>query len=371
MEWGQNFFVSGADRDNPKGPTMKLAIVAITSGGAQFARRLGGELPEAEVFLPERFRLDDDSRYFDSPLAVWLPGLFSEVEQLICVMATGIVVRILGRELKGKDQDPAVVVMDEGGQFAISLLSGHLGGANDLARRLAAATGATPVITTATDVNKLPAWDQAARDAKLIVEPVAHLKTLNRLLLDGGKIALVDRRKRIARTFAAVPGVTLYDNFANAMRSNAEGLVFITHRFLPHLQNQPEMLALRPRDLVVGIGCNRDTSAEEIEAAVRNKLKQSFLAFASIACVASIDAKQDEAGLLEFAEKFRLPLEFHSADTINEVDIPSPISLAAQKAVGAKGVCEPAALLSSGMGELLIRKQKIGNLTLAVAEKQD
>jgi len=350
---------------------MKLAIVAITAGGAQLARHLGARLPEARVFLPEKFRSGDDCDYFDKPLAIWLPNLFREVEQLICIMATGIVVRILGRELKGKDQDPAVVVMDEAGQFAISLLSGHLGGANDLARRLATVSGATPVITTATDVNKLPAWDQVARDVGLVVEPVAHLKTLNRLLLEGGKIGLVDQRRRIADKFSAVPGVKLYDNFAVASRSAVDGLVFVTHRFLPHLQNQPEMLALRPRDLVVGIGCNRDTSAEEIELAVRQKLKQSFLAFASIACVASIDAKQDEVGLLEFTDKNGLPIEFHSAEDLNRVEIPSPVSLHAQRAVGAKGVCEPAALLSAGMGEMLIRKQKVGNLTIAVAEIQD
>ncbi|HEY5673987.1 MAG TPA: cobalamin biosynthesis protein [Malonomonas sp.] len=350
---------------------MRLAIVAITTGGVQLARRLGRELPRARVYLPEKFRAGDDCDYFDKPLAIWLPQLFAEVEQLICIMATGIVVRILGRELRGKDQDPAVVVMDEGGQFAISLLSGHLGGANDLARHLAEVTGATPVITTATDVNNLPAWDQAARDAGLLVEPVAHLKTLNRLLLDAGKIALVDRRGRIASKFSAVPGVKLYADFSAAIRSNADGLVFVTHRFLPHLQEQPGLLALRPRDLVVGIGCNRGTSADEIEQAVRDKLKQAFLAFASIGCVASIDAKQDEVGLLEFARRNRLPLQFHSAEQLNNVQMQSPVSIHAQRAVGAKGVCEPAALLSAGLGALLIRKQKIGNLTLAVAERQD
>lgn len=347
---------------------MKLAIVAITSGGAKLARRLGVALPGASVYLPEKFRRDDDCCYFDRPLAVWLPQLFAEVEQLICIMATGIVVRILGRELKGKDQDPAVVVMDEAGQFAISLLSGHLGGANDLARHLAVVTGAAPVITTATDVNNLPAWDQVARDCGLVIEPVVHLKTLNRLLLDGAKIALVDQRNRVTGVFASVPGVTAYENFAIATRSNADGLVFVTHRYLPHLLNQPEMLALRPRDLVVGIGCNRGTDAEEIEAAVRSKLKQAFLAFASIARLASIDAKQDEKGLLEFAEKHQLPIDFYPAEDLNKVAVPSPVSIHAQKAVGAKGVCEPAALLSSSLGEMLIRKQKVGNLTLAVAE---
>lgn len=347
---------------------MTIAIVAITVRGAELARKIGSRLPMACVYLPEKFRGADSCEYFDRPLAVWLPDLFRQVDQLICIMATGIVVRILGRELQGKDRDPAVVVMDEAGQFAISLLSGHLGGANDLARQLGGLIGATPVITTATDVNHLPAWDQVARDQGLVAEPVAHLKNLNRMLLEGSRIALVDPRQRVARLFAQVPGISLYDSFAAATRSQSAGLVFVTHRYLPHLLNQPEMLALRPRDLVIGIGCNRGTSADEIEAAVRSKLKQAFLAFASLACVASIDAKRDEAGLLEFVERNRLPLEFHSADDLNRVETPSPVSVHAQKAVGAKGVCEPAALLSSKRGEMLIRKQKIGNLTMAVAE---
>lgn len=350
---------------------MKLAIVAITSGGAQLARRIAVKLPDARVFLPEKFRSADHCDYFAVPLAERLPELFRETEQLICIMATGIVVRLLGGELQGKERDPAVVVMDEAGQFAISLLSGHLGGANDLARRLGILCGATPVITTATDVNGLPAWDQVAREVGLVVEPVENLKVLNRLLLDGGKVGLVDQRRRIADRFSSVPGVCLYDNFTSATRSAAEGLVFVTHRFLPHLQNQAEVLALRPRDLVVGIGCNRGTSAEEIELAVRSKLKQSFLAFTSIACIASIEAKRDEEGLIAFAESHGLPLKFFTAEELNKVNMPSPVSPYAQKAVGAKGVCEPAALLASGMGEMLIRKQKVGNLTIAVAEIQD
>jgi len=251
------------------------------------------------------------------------------------------------------------------------LLSGHLGGANDLARQLAALCGATPVITTATDVNNLPAWDQAARDAGLVVEPVSHLKTLNRLLLEGKTIALVDGQRRIAERFAALPGVMQCDNFATALNANAAGLVVVTHRILPQLQHQEALLALRPRDLVVGIGCNRGTSAEEIEAALCDSLQQAGLAFASIARLASIDAKRDEQGLLDFAASYRLPLEFFSAEELNRVETPSPDSRHAQRAVGAKGVCEPAALLSSRMGTLLLGKQKIGNLTLAVAEIQE
>jgi len=349
---------------------MKIAIIAITPGGANLARQLGEELLEGEVFLPLRFREEDSCRYYSESLSELLPVLFTRAEQLVCIMATGIVVRLLASHLRGKEYDPGVVVMDEKGRFAISLLSGHLGGGNRLADVVAEIVGGQAVITTATDVNNLPAWDQVASDAGMAVEPVAHLRTLNRLLLEGEAIALVDRKRRIAAHFIGVPGVELYDSFAEALQAEAKGKVFVTHRHLPALERTPDLLAIRPKDLVVGIGCNRGTSADEIEEVVNSCLPRAFLAFASVGQVASIDAKQDEVGLNEFAERHRLPVVHFSADQLNQVEVPSPPSVHALDAVGAKGVCEPAAVLGADGGKLLIRKQKSGNVTLAVAEKR-
>ncbi len=348
---------------------MTLAIVAITDGGADLARRLAKALPEAEVHLPERSFRGERCRYFSGPVAELLPELFGRVEGLICIMATGIVVRVLAPHLRGKEVDPAVVVVDEAGRFAISLLSGHLGGANDLARQVAGALGGQVVITTATDVNGLPAWDDLARRTDLGIEPLGHVRTLNSLLLRGEPIALVDRRRRIAGAFAGVPGVRLLPNFAAALKMNAAGRVFVTHRHIPHLERQPELLVLRPRDLVVGIGCNRGTSADEIEAVVSGELKHAFLAFTSISCLATITAKADEPGLLEFARRHDLSIEYHDPAALNAVAIPSEPSPHALEAVGAHGVCEPAALLSAGAASLLVRKKKNGNVTVAVAEK--
>lgn len=350
---------------------MKIAIVAITHGGAGLARRLGGEFIEAEVYLPARFYEEDNCHYFPEPLSEQLPLLFSKAEQLVCIMATGIVVRLLISHLRGKEYDPGVTVMDEAGDFAISLLSGHLGGANRMAQELADVTGGQAVITTATDVNNLPAWDQVARDLGLGVQPVSHLRTLNRLLLEGETIALVDRKRLIADKFIGVPGVELYDSFAEAMQSDAPGRVFVTHRYLPNMEHRTALLAIRPPDLVLGIGCNRGTSADEIEEVVKTCLPQAFLAFASVGLVATIDAKRDEVGLNEFAEWHNLRIVHYSAEELNRVDVPSPPSEHALDAVGAKGVCEPAAVLGAGGGKLLIRKQKVGNVTLAVAEKLD
>ncbi len=348
---------------------MTLAIVAITDGGAELARRLGRSRPGAAVHLPERLRAEDGCHYFAEPLERLLPALFGQGSQLVCIMATGIVVRLLAPHLKGKDRDPAVVVLDEGGRFAISLLSGHLGGANALARELALLTGGQAVITTATDVRGLPAWDEAAREAGLAVEPLAGIRTLNALLLRGEPIVLVDREGRVAERFAGVPGVRRVANFAEAILAGAAGRVFVTHRFIPDLERQEGLLILRPRDLVVGIGCNRGTSAEEIGEAVKAALHQAFLSPRSIARLATVVDKRDEAGLTAYGASCGVPVEYHEATALNTVVAPSPPSAHALRAVGARGVCEPAAMLSAGGGgRLLVAKKALGNVTVAVAE---
>jgi cobalt-precorrin 5A hydrolase len=346
---------------------MTLAICAITARGAALARRLGTLLPEAEVWLPEKLRSDDQCRYSPAGMATLLPQLFSRGHRLICIMATGIVVRSLAPQLQSKASDPAVVVLDEAGHFAISLLSGHLGGANALTRQVAALLGATPVITTATDVNNLCAWDEAARLANLAVEPLEHIRTLNSLLLQGEKIALVDHERLIAAQFTTTPGVELAANFSAASQSGAAGRVFVTERLIPELAAQKDLLLLRPRCLVLGIGCNRHTSQDEIAQAVEAVLSRAWLARRAVGRLATIAEKGDEAGLLAFAAESALPLITYSREELNRVPCPSPPSAPALAAVGAYGVCEPAALLAAGGGPLLIPKQKCGQVTVAVA----
>jgi cobalt-precorrin 5A hydrolase len=350
---------------------MTLAIIAITRNGARLGARLQANSPAAQLFVLERFAADGGptATPFSGELKGLVARLWGSCQGFAFIMATGIVVRVVAPHLAGKGADPAVVVLDESGRFAVSLLAGHLGGANCLAVELAAAVGGTPVITTATDVNGLTAWDEAARQAGLRVEPLAHIKHLNSLLLEGGRIALVDRRGRVAPWFANTPGVELHATFTAALQSGATGQVFVTHSLLPELDRRPQLLALRPPDLVVGIGCNRGTSADEIEAVVAGELGRAFLAFASIGRLASVQEKADEAGLLEFAARHALPVEFFTATALNTVTGPSPESPYALEAVGARGVCEPAAILAAAGGPLLITKKKCGNVTVAVAER--
>ena len=347
---------------------MNIAIIAITPRGAELARKLAASLPGAACFLPERFRQPDCSRYFTPPLKQFLPEIFQGYDGLICIMATGIVVRLLAPVLQGKAVDSAVVVVDEAGRFAISLLSGHLGGANRLAEQVANTLDGQAVVTTATDVNNLPAWDAVAGEAGLKIEPLTQIKLFNRLLLEGQAIVLVDPRQRLAGAYRDVPGVVCCNTFMEAETSGIAERVYVTHRLVPKDDESVELLLLRPRDLVLGIGCNRGTSADEINDAVMGVLENAALSSASVRSIATIVDKQDEVGLNEYARDKGLRVDYFSAAELNAMAVPSAPSLHALKAVGASGVCEPAALRATRSGHLLVRKQKCGNVTVAVAE---
>ena len=243
---------------------IKTAIFYITENGLKLAERLKGLYLDVLILK------------FKSNV---IPEIWNECRNLIFIMATGIVVRTIAPLIKDKKTDPAVVVLDEKGKYAISLLSGHLGGANDAAREIADFLGGEAVITTASDAK----------------------------------------------------------------------------------------LYLRPKNLVIGIGCNSGASEIEIEDAVRKTLEEHNLFFPSIHSITTIDIKANESGLIAFAQKYNLGVNAFSPDELNTVPGIQK-SEAARKATGAKAVAEPAAILASGADMLIVPKQKIGNVTVAVAE---
>jgi cobalt-precorrin 5A hydrolase len=153
-----------------------------------------------------------------------------------------------------------------------------------------------------------------------------------------------------------------------AFKSGAKAYLFVTNRHLPPQAHSSELLVLRPRNLVLGIGCNGGTSAGEIEEAVSRNLKRIFLSLKSVRCIATASAKREEAGLLAFAAKWDIPAQFYESSELNGVAVPSPPSRHAMEAIGATGVAEPAALLASDGGRLILKKVKSGNVTLAIAE---
>ncbi len=270
-------------------------------------------------------------------------------------MATGIVVRTLAPLLKDKRSDPAVVVCDEQGDYAVSLLSGHLGGGNALARQVAAVTGGQAVITTASEVLGRTAIDLWARDLGLVVTDKERLTRAMGILVNKGAVTL----------YSDYPLPALPEDLRRQDQSETADLV-ITCR----INLQTTGVLLHPQALVAGIGCNRNTPAAEIEEALRQACAENNLARQAIKSLASIDLKSDEQGLLEFSCRNRLPIEFFHRDRLNGVEGVST-SAVVLKATGARGVAEPAAVLASGGGRLLVKKMKWANVTVAIAEIQD
>lgn len=345
---------------------MRVAIIAITANGAKLGATLKNGLPLGSLFVIEK-HATGEAVPFSERVPALMARLWPDYDGFVCIMATGIVVRSIAPLLKGKDEDPAVVAVDDAGRFAVSLLSGHLGGANALAASCAELTGATPVITTATDANELPSFDMLAKENGWRIEDLSRVKVLNALLLEGKRIAVIDPTGKVADYCQGKGNLLFCRDADEALAVGADGMVVVNSGAVPHGLDPSQTLVLRPVELCLGIGCNRGTSADEIEAVVERHLSKLSLSLKSVRCIASAEAKADEEGLLACARRKGLPLLFFGSDELNAVVVPSPPSEHAFAAIGARGVAEPAALLASEGGLLILKKVKDGNVTIAIA----
>jgi cobalt-precorrin 5A hydrolase len=348
-------------------PSEHIAIWALTSEGADLGRKLQAQLLGSRLFVGSKTSDQGDAYRFER-LADALPQQFSLFEGHVFIMAAGIVVRSLASLLGHKTTDPAVVVVDECGCHAVSLVSGHLGGANALARRVGECIGARPVITTATDLRDVPAIDLIAQEKGLVIENPPAIRHVSMALLEGRRVRLYDPQGWLSGSlpregFQVVSAIESADD--DGPNRDAPGVWIDDIRIdLPD-----EILVLRPPSLFVGVGCNRNTPQEEISDLLNQVLDDCQLAAASVAGLSSIDLKADEEGLLALAETLSRPLVFFSRDQLAAVrEVPSPSKMV-QKHVGVESVCEAAALLASGNGTLIVPKRVTPNATIAIARQ--
>jgi cobalt-precorrin 5A hydrolase/precorrin-3B C17-methyltransferase len=355
----------------------RIALWALSERAFGLAIKCADLIDATAIFAPSaKISACSDDRLigFDRFNKI-LSSRFHEFKAHIFIMATGIVVRNIATLIRDKTTDPAVVVMDEGGCHVISLISGHLGGANALAMKIAQALGADPVITTATDVNNIMAVDEIAGKIGAVVENKEMIKAMSVAMLSRAPAALVCDRQLFEIYYKDADIQPDHFERPNAVDfTGYSALCFITEKKIELPRDLlAKSLFIRPPNLVLGIGCNKNTSKKEISDAVNKVFEFSRLSCLSIAGVATIDMKQNEPGLVEFARSVNCKLQCYKAEALDKVDMagmsaPSPYT---KKYVGAKGVAEPAALLGAGPdAQLIVEKQKIGNVTVAVAAKK-
>ena len=334
----------------------RTPVVGVSRAGAVLAARLARALPgggEVFVHTPEE------------PVGTVLPRLFRDpsVDGLVVVLAVGATLRLLAPWLRGKHVDPAVVAVDDAGQYAVALLSGHRGGANDLARQVAEAIGARAVVTTASDASGLLAVDLLGAEDGWRIEATpdalreAAAAVVNRLpvgfLQDAG--AAVD----------LPPGIRRLSSLDAASMQDVCALLIVTDRCVPALM--PTQVVYRPPSLVAGVGCSSDASAADVLAAIELALQRGELARKAVAQLATIDRRAHEPAVLGAAAALEVPVRAFCAEQLAEVrPLPSP-SETVREAVGTPGVCEPAALLASGARSLVVSKVKTPRATAAIA----
>jgi len=292
-----------------------------------------------------------------------VPSLWKEYSVLIFVMATGIVVRQIASLIECKDRDPAVLVLDEDGKFIIPLLSGHLGGANTWAKYLANQIGAQAVITTATDVRGLVAPDEYARGYGWKVEPLHHLPTVNRLLLEQGCLNIWSGYS--LRSEEAFVNDKHYQFLPDEEKDKAHVIVSA----FPEQTMREDLIYLVPPILSIGVGCRREISTEAVLQGITSAVEQVGASLKAISGIYSIDLKSDEVGLIEAAKALRVPFQTFTADEIQAVNEKEQLSRSkfVNEKIGVDGVCEAASLLGTQNGQLILPKLKWHGVTVAIS----
>jgi len=335
---------------------MKLAVFAFSRRGCETAQRvreaLAPQTDECRLYTTAKYA-EGDFLTITPPCSRAAGPVFAWADAMVFVGATGIAVRSIAPYVRDKRTDPAVLCVDELGHFVISLLSGHIGGANALALTLAEAIGATPVVTTATDVNgrfSVDAW--AAREGLAIADMHAAKAV---------SAAILERDVPLCCDFPIETGLP------SGVVSGEAGAVGIC---ISCFEKAPfdETLRLVPQVLHLGIGCRRGVTQERIRAAVDAVLAEGRIDRRALRCAASIDLKADEAGLLAYCAQAGLPVSFYSAETLRAVEGDFTPSERVLRVTGVDNVCERAAMV--GAERLLVRKTAIDGVTVAIAQER-
>lgn len=331
---------------------MKLAFWTVTKGAGNIAKKFKEKLKEhlkdydIDVFTLKKYDVENTIQIED--FTTNINEKFSQYDGHIFIMASGIVIRKIANLIGTKDKDPAVLLIDEGKHFVISLLSGHLGGANELTYSLANILKLVPVITTSSDVTGKIAVDTISQKLNAELEDLKSAKDVTSLIVNGQKV-----------------NILLPKNVKITDKNSADGFILVSNK------KNIEYTRIYPKNLILGIGCKKDTKVEDILSAIENCLDKNNLDIKSVKKIATVDVKENEQGLINAAKFLNLDLEIVSRDKIKKIQNQFEGSDFVEKTIGVRAVSEPVALLSSaGNGKFLVMKEIYNGITISIYEEE-
>lgn len=333
---------------------MKIYIISFTKKGTELAETISNKLEKTMCFS---MKIARDGITMVSSLSEWTQMAFEQADGIVFVGACGIAVRAIAPYLKDKYQDPAVVVLDEKGEFVISLLSGHMGQANTLAQKIADVIQATPVITTATDVNDVFAVDTWIKQNGFIClheeQSKNIMKQISATLLEGKTVGF--------------DSIFYHDKLPKGLIPAKHGEIGISLSVYKHNKLFQNTLYLIAPVLHMGIGCKKDTPVQQIEQAVFDILEEENIVMEAIKAVATIDLKQNEKGILSFCEQYQKQIHIFSSEQLSNVKGTISHSDFVEQVTGVDNVCERAALCSAENGSIIVNKRVKNGVTISLA----
>ena len=363
---------------------MKIALISFTGAGAKTCRKIETGLTslgyDCRAYGKGSFAEEAGIESLRGSLSEWTAEAFPTKDVLVFVGACGIAVRAIAPYIKDKTVDPAVVVVDETGQYAISLLSGHLGGANEIAWEIAEIIGAEPVITTATDLNHRFAVDDWAKKNNLGIGSMQLAKEISAAVLNGETIGVVsdepiaDQIQEQLQIFEISQSKNRKTEEKRIAENKVESEKEIKIGFKISIYEKEDpfekTLHLIPQTVSVGIGCRRGIELEVVEDLFFQVLKEHKISVYSIEKICSIDIKKEEAALNQLAKKLGVPLQVYSAEELEQLSGEFTSSEFVNQITGTDNVCERTAVLGS-RGELIVKKQALNGVTVAVAVRKE
>ena len=333
---------------------MRIATVAFSTNGCRTAIRLKDALSEEDVEIRRKTTSDDlGVEPIEGPTKAWVGSVWNDVDALVFIGATGIAVRYIAPYVKSKDTDPAVVCMDEHARWAIALLSGHIGGCNELTARIAERLGSEPIITTATDLN-----------GKFSVDTFA---TVNGMRIMGLKIAKdVSARVLDGRFVGFRSDIPIEGDLPGGLTPAEEGEFGVYVTLDPASKPFGTTMRLVPMDISLGIGCKRGTDPDKLRAFVGRILEEEGIAHERVRRIASIDLKKDEEAILSLGSAFKAPVRFFTADELNAVEGEFSSSGFVQSVTSVDCVCERSSVAGID-ADIIRRKTAEDGMTIAIA----